>query len=169
MGGVMTRIHFLAASALAASLTLGGVAYAQGPGGPGRGGRFGAPGAGGLGLPVRELNLTDAQQDQIRDIVQRHRDDMRMVQERLREAREEQRKLIEGVPPNEGAIRAVTMQKLAPAEADAAVLQAQVHNEVWNVLTPDQQAQATKLQADRDTRIEKRQQQLQNRRQRRQQ
>lgn len=165
----MTRIHILAASALAVSLTLGGVAYAQGPGGPGRGGRFGAGGAAGLGLPVRELNLTDAQQDQIRDIVQRHRNEMRMVQDRLREAREEQRTLIEAVPPNEGAIRAVTLQKLAQAEADAAVLQAQVHNEVWNVLTPDQQAQATKLQADRDTRIEKRQQQFQNRRQRRQQ
>lgn len=165
----MTRIHFLAASIVAASLTVGGVAYAQGPAGPGRGGRFGGPGGIGLGLPVRELNLTDAQQDQIRDIVQRHRNDMRMVQDRLREAREEQRQLIQAVPPNEGAIRAETMQKLALAEADAAVLQAQVQSEVWNVLTPDQQAQAKKLQADRDTRIEKRQEKLQNRRQRTQQ
>jgi Spy/CpxP family protein refolding chaperone len=158
----MTRARFVAASVLAASLTLGGAAFAQGSGGPVRGGRFGGA-AGGLGLPVRELNLSDAQQDQIRDIVQRHRDEMRMVQDRLREAREEQRQAIEAVPLNEGAIRAVTTQQLANAEADAAILQARVRSEVWAVLTPDQQAQATKLRAARDTRKEQRQERLQNR------
>jgi len=158
----MTRVRLLAASALAASLVFGGVAFAQGPGpAPGaRGGRFAGPGGpgGAIGLPVRELNLTDAQQDQIRDIVQHHRDEMRTAQQQLREAREEQRKAIEAVPFDEGAIRAITTQKLAQAEADAAILQARVHSEVWNVLTPDQQAQAAKIEADRAPRRGKLQQ-----------
>ncbi|HVZ23902.1 MAG TPA: periplasmic heavy metal sensor [Vicinamibacterales bacterium] len=165
----MTTVRFLAAGALAASLTFGGAAFAQAPGGPGRAGRLGGPvGPAGpgfaLGLPVRELNLTDAQQDQIRDIVRQHRDEMLKAQARLREAREAQRKAIEALPVDEGAIRAITTQQLADAEADAAILQARVHSEVWAVLTPDQQAQAAKLQAARDTRIEQRQQRRQTRR-----
>jgi protein CpxP len=158
--------RFLTAGALAASLTFGGAAFAQGPGGAARGGRLGAPGgaAFAFAVPVRELNLTDAQQDQIRDIVRQHRDEMQQAQTRLRDAREAQRKAIQALPVNEGAIRAITTQQVADAEADAAILQARVHSEVWAVLTPDQQAQAAKLQADRDTRIEKRQQRRQNRR-----
>ena len=165
----MTRAHFLAVGVLAASLALGGAAFAQGPGGPGRGGRFGAPGSGGfggpggaIGLPVRELNLSDAQQDQIRDIVQRHRDEMRTAQDHLRTARDAQRKAVETVPVDEGAIRAVT-QQLADAETEAAILQARVHSDVWSVLTPDQQAQAKQLESRRESRIENREQRLQNR------
>jgi protein CpxP len=170
----MTRAHFLAVGALAASLALGGAAFAQGPGGPGgRGGRFGASGPGGfggpagaIGLPVRELNLSDTQQDQIKDIVQRRRDEMRTAQDHLRAARDAQRKAVETVPVDEGAIRAVT-QQLADAETDMAILQARVHSEVWSVLTPDQQAQAQKLESSRESRIQNREQRFQNRQQRR--
>lgn len=166
----MTRAHFLTVGVLAGSLALGVAAFAQGPGGAGgRVGRFGAAGPGGfrgpgaaIGLPVRELNLSDAQQDQIRDIVQRHRDEMRTAQDHLRTARDAQRKAVETVPVDEGAIRAMT-QQLADAETEAAILQARVHSEVWSILTADQQEQARKLESQRESRIETREQRFKNR------
>src|SRR5262245_59426658 len=57
-------------------------------GGPGRGGgRFGGPGGGPMGLmPMlpRELQLTDAQRDQIRNIAQSHRDEWKALADRGR-------------------------------------------------------------------------------------
>jgi Spy/CpxP family protein refolding chaperone len=140
----------VAAGVLMAGLLAGGAVFAQGPGGPGgrggpgRGGRFG--GAGDLALPLRELNLSDAQRQQVRDIVTRHAEQDRQVQERLRAAMDAQRKAVETLPVNEGAIRAASAD-LANAEADAAIARAHLRADVFQVLTPEQQDQAKKLQA----------------------
>ena len=61
--------------ALVAVLVAGSVAFAQGPAAGGR--RGGGPGFGGPGVELRGLDLTDAQRDQIRDIVQRYQQQMR--------------------------------------------------------------------------------------------
>ena len=44
--------------------------------------------------------------------------------------------------------------ELAAVEADAAVLQAKVHSEVFAVLTPEQQAKAAELKAQREVRAQ---------------
>jgi Spy/CpxP family protein refolding chaperone len=99
-------------------------------------------------LPLRELNLTEAQQQQIRDVEQSHRDANRQLQERLRAAENAQRKAIETEPVNEGLIRSAS-QALADVEADAAVARAQLRSQIFALLTPEQQAQAKKLEASR--------------------
>ena len=71
--------------ALAALLAGGAALYAQGgPGGNrGRGaGGFGSGGPGG-GLPLRELNLTDAQRDQVRQVMQQYRPQFQALNERV--------------------------------------------------------------------------------------
>lgn len=152
-----------AAVALVAGLA-GGV-YAQGDG-PGRHGGFGPGGRGAFGhagFGLRQLDLTDAQRTQVRDVMQRHRDEMQQAGKRLREAHEAQRAAIEAVPVNESLIRS-TSQALANAQTDMALLQARVHNEVWSLLTPDQQKKANDLKATRETRKKERLQQRQDQR-----
>ena len=145
----MNRFRTMAAGAVVAAVLVTGVASAQGPrrGGPGRG--LGGPG--GVALPIGALNLTDAQQQQVRDIRQQEREAMQQLEERLRTAREAQRAAIETVPVNEGLIRQ-TSDVLADIQAEAAIRQAHVYNQVWAVLTPAQQAEAKKLRGDRQAR-----------------
>lgn len=137
------------AGALMLGMLAGGTAYAQQPPDrPGRGFRGGGPGGPGPMLALRELNLTDAQQDQIRAIREQHRDEIRQAETQVRNALEAQRKAVETTPVNEGSIRSTTAD-LAEAQTNAAIVQAHVFSETWAVLTPAQQAQAKKLQADR--------------------
>jgi periplasmic protein CpxP/Spy len=96
----------------------------------------------------RQLGLTDEQQQQIRAAMTSHREEFKSVAERVRKAREAQQTAIEQVPLNEPQIRAASSE-LAAAEADAAVLRARVHEQVFSLLTPDQQTKAKSLAAER--------------------
>jgi protein CpxP len=96
----------------------------------------------------RQLGLTDEQQQQIRAAMTSHREEFKGVADRVRKAREAQQAAIEQVPLNEPQIRAASSE-LAAAEADAAVLRARVHEQVFSLLTPDQQTKAKSLAAER--------------------
>jgi protein CpxP len=135
-----------------AGLLATGVAFAQGPrGGPGgRGGR-GEFGPGGLGIPLRQLNLTEAQQTQLQQIREQHRADMQSAMQKLAAAREAQRAAIESVPSDEAKITSLT-QDMTQAEVDVAIQTARLNTAVWNVLTKEQRDRLTKLRAERQTR-----------------
>jgi Spy/CpxP family protein refolding chaperone len=120
------------------------VAGAQGERGPMHGGRGFMGGIAGL----RQLGLTDDQRQQIRAAASAHRDEFKSVFERVRTARQAQQAAIEQVPLNEPQIRAASAE-LAAAEADAAVLRARVHEQVFSLLTPEQQTKAKSLAAER--------------------
>ena len=165
----MKRVsYFVTGAVMAALLATGASTYAQGPGLGRRGGGPGGFGGPGVALPLRDLNLSDAQQQQIRDIRDRHRDESQQIGERLRTAAEAQRKGVEATPVNESLIRS-TAQQLADVQADAAVQRAQIRSEMLSVLTADQRAQLSKLQADREARAQQFRQNQQQRRQPRQQ
>src|SRR5690242_16682702 len=91
----MNRLRSLTAAVAMVALAAG-VVYAQGPrpGGPGGRGRLGPLG----GLPLRELQLTDAQQQQVKDIRSRHEADIRDAMTRLQKARQTQQAAVEAVP-----------------------------------------------------------------------
>ena len=118
---MVRHFRILGVSALVAALVSGGaLLYAQGPepGGPrGRGPGFGGPGA---GLSLRALDLTDAQQEQVRQLTQQNREQMRSLMDRMRVAQEARREAVEAVPFNESQVRAA-MKDVAEAEADLAV------------------------------------------------
>ena len=140
------------------------VAFAQGPrgGGPfgGRGGR-GPLGPGGLAL--NQLNLSDTQREQVREIRERYREQTQQVVQRLNAAAEKQRQAIETLPVNETLITSAT-QDMNAVQVDMAIQEARLNSEIWSVLTPEQQAQATKLRADRKAQMEQRRQEFQQQR-----
>jgi periplasmic protein CpxP/Spy len=155
----------MTATAIALVAGLAGAVAAQDPGGPGGrhgGGRgFGPERA---GVPLHALELSDAQRTQVREVMQSQREDMQAISTRLREAHKAQREAIETVPVNEALVRA-TSQALAAVETDMALLQARIHSQVWGVLTPDQQAKAKELKAQREARAQERGERRQRQRQ----
>lgn len=150
-----------AVAALLLVIGLGTAVDAQGDG-PGRRRPFG-PGRGGF-AGFAQLDLTDAQREQAREVMQRHRSEMQEVGTRLREAHQAQRAAIETTPVNEGLIRS-TAQALANAQTEMALVQARIHSEVWSLLTPEQQEKAKQLKSERAARVKQR---LERRRPRRQ-
>jgi protein CpxP len=153
----MNRVRSFTTAAALSAVLAGGVAFAQGggrgPGGPGGRG-FGGPGA---GLPLRGLNLTEAQQQQVQAVRQQYREQTRTVAEKLRAAFDAQRQAVEAVPADESAIRATT-QSLAEAQTEMALQQARVNAEIYGLLTPEQQTQLKKLQAERKVRAQQQRQ-----------
>jgi Spy/CpxP family protein refolding chaperone len=150
----MTRCRSLTAGVLVVGLLAAGAAFAQGePGRPGgRGGRGGPGGPrGAVDLPLAQLNLTDAQRQQVRDLTQRRLQAGEEVQQRLRAAMDARRAAVNALPVNEGAIRSTTADLVA-AETEAAILQAHLRADIVALLTPEQQDQLKKVEAARAAR-----------------
>jgi Spy/CpxP family protein refolding chaperone len=166
---MIRRSRVLALTAFVLVLVGGSLAIGQvlGPGGfRGRGPGMGPGGPGALGLPLAELNLTDAQREQVRQLMEQFQAQNRTLFERVRQGEEARRNAVETTPVDESRIRTV-MQQLAEAETELAVQRARLHSEIHALLTPEQQAQAQKLRADREARLKQRQDRLQQRLQQR--
>jgi protein CpxP len=165
------RIKVVAAAAAVAVVTVVGAASVLAQGGPGgHGGRgFGGPRFGrmaGVGL-LRGLDLTTEQRTQVRGIFEQHRDELRKTGERVGAAFKAQNDAVTALPVDENAIRAKSTE-LAAAQADAAVLRARIHSEVFQILTPEQQQKAQQLRTERQQRMQERRQRFEERRQERQ-
>jgi protein CpxP len=109
-----------------------------------------------------ELNLSETQRDQIRDVRQRHEADLTQARDRVRKARDAHRAAVEALPVDEARIRA-TSQTLAEAQTEMSVLRARVHGEVWALLTPEQQTRAQELRQQRQERMKERRDRMQKR------
>jgi len=158
----MDRVRKIVVTAgLVALMSAGAVAlFAQG--GPGRGaGQAGPGGPGGrgfgAGFALGQLDLSDAQKQQVRDIMQRHREQSRATMERLQQAMQAQRAAINQVPVNEAAVRQASAS-LAAVQADAAVEEARLHADIFSILTVEQQEKAKQLEAQARARGQERRQ-----------
>jgi Spy/CpxP family protein refolding chaperone len=162
----MTRIGVgVGAAVLTVSLAAGVFAAVQGPGGfggpgrfggPGGPGRMGGPGRGGPmagGLPLAELGLTDAQQQQVRSTRESHQAEIKGLADRTMAAREALHAATTSGTFDEGLIR-TRAAELAAVESDVAVAHARIYSEIFGILTPEQQAKAKEIQANRQERIQ---------------
>ena len=160
----MNRFRSLAWGVALVALLATSVAYAQEPPGGGFGGRGGRGfGPGGPGLALNELNLTDAQREQVREIRDRYQEQIQTLSRRLGDLTAKQRQAIETVPVNETLITSAT-QDMTQAQVEVAIQEARINADIWSVLTPEQQAKATKLRAERKAQMEQRRQENQQRR-----
>jgi len=130
-----------------------------GPGGPmGRGGMFGPGLDGPLGLLRMlgpRLNLTDAQRDQLKSIAAAHKTEWQALADRARTAHEALNDAIMADKLDDATIRA-NAAELAAVEADIAVASAHARAEAWQILTPEQQAQAKQFQTEMKNRMKER-------------
>jgi periplasmic protein CpxP/Spy len=145
-----------------------------GPGGPGGPGGFfrgrggpGGPGFGGAMGLLRGLDLTDEQRTKVRELMDGNREALEAIGDRLVAAHRAQNEAVTASPYDEQAIRAKAAD-VAAVMADAAVLHAKIHSEVFALLTPEQQAKAAELKAQRQARVDQVRERVQERRGRRQ-
>ena len=110
----------------------------MGPGGPG----------GLLGPMLRQLNLTSDQQDRVKQILDSHRADQQALGQRAMTAHQALQDAMTSSTFDEATIRARAAD-VAAVDADAAVAEARLYGEVFQILTPDQQAKAQQLQQER--------------------
>jgi protein CpxP len=120
-----------------------------------------APGP--IGLPLRELDLSEAQRTQVRSIMESHAAAQREIGDRLRAAHQALEAAVTAETMDEAAIRARSAD-LAAVQADAAVLRARIHQEIFSILTAEQQARARELRAQAEARLQERAGQLRQRR-----
>lgn len=113
--------------------------------------RLPRPGAFGQPLLVERLaarlDLSDAQKAEIRGILRAHAPELAAEARRVADGRKALFATIHTHPPVEAEVR-VAAAAVAAAEADLAVSRAQVADEVYGVLTPEQQAEADEIRAD---------------------
>jgi len=153
----MFRIHALNPTILCAALTVAVVSVATPPllraqpqdTAPGLEIPLGRPGLlqrvlGPLFPILRRLQVTPDERQQIQQMLQGHRDEIRALEQRLIEARRPLFAAVYVEPFDEGTIRDRSATAAAVA-ADAAVLRATVRTEIFAVLTPDQQTRAMVL------------------------
>jgi protein CpxP len=158
----MDRVRKIVVTAGIVAVMAGGAVAIFAQGGPGRGaGALGPGGPGGrgfaAGFALGQLDLSDAQKQQVRDIMQRHRQQSQPVMDRLQQAMQAQRAAINAVPVNEAAVRQAAAA-LAAVEADMAVDQARMHADIFSILTVEQQEKAKQLEAQGQARAQERRQ-----------
>jgi Spy/CpxP family protein refolding chaperone len=163
----MTK-RILVAAGLVAALAGGtAVGFAQGPGGrggpgiegPGRGPRGGGPR---VDFGLRGVELTDAQREQVRSIMQSHRTEFDNIGKALREAHRAFAEATRADALDEATIRARSTA-VANAMADEAILRAKVRSEVHALLTAEQHQQLKERETAMQKRIQERQQRQQQR------
>ena len=108
------------------------------------------------------LNLTDAQEEQVKNILESHRDELKALGDRAMEAQQALHAAVTADALDEGLIRARAADRAA-VEADLAVAHARIHAEVFRILTPEQQTQAKEMQSNMQQRQSQRRERLQER------
>jgi periplasmic protein CpxP/Spy len=121
-------------------------------GGPGG---FGGPGGpmGMLPMLGRQLNLTDAQKDQIKSIAASHQNEWKAISDRERTAHDALNAAIMTDPVNDALVRQKSAE-VAAVEADTAVARAHARAEVFQILTADQKTQLKDLQTKMKDRMQ---------------
>jgi Spy/CpxP family protein refolding chaperone len=144
----------LGAGLLALTAVAGAFAHAQDPGpnpprpfrGRGPGGPDGPGGLRGPGGPMgmlprlgRDINLTDAQRDQIKAIAESHKADWNALADRARTARIALNDTVTADSIDEALIRQKSSE-VAAVDADIAVARARAYAAVVQILTAEQKA-----------------------------
>lgn len=99
------------------------------------------------------LNLTDAQQAQVKTIMQKEHPLMKPLFQQSRQIEQQLRQYEQGTY-DEAKVRALATQK-AQVEVELTVQKTRIHNELFQVLTPDQQAKMKDFEARREARMQK--------------
>ncbi|MGC2196676.1 MAG: Spy/CpxP family protein refolding chaperone [Terriglobales bacterium] len=125
------------------------VKTAQGPGH--RGGGFGGHM---LGFNADYLDLTDAQQAQMKDILAKEKPTFRPLMQQLAQGHQQMRQFEQAGAFDEAKVRAIATQQ-SQAMTEMMVQKARIKSELMAVLTPEQKDKMAKHEARREARFQK--------------
>jgi len=110
-----------------------------------------------LGFFADYLNLTDTQQAQVKSIMQKERPTLKPLMQQSRQIDQQLHQFAIGTY-DEAKVRALATQK-AQVEAELTVQRTRIHNELFQVLTTDQQSKMKEVEARHEARMQKHMQQ----------
>ncbi len=106
-----------------------------------------------MGFFAKQLDLTDAQRTQMKDVMQKEHATMRPLMQQVHQLDQQLRQYVEGAY-DETKVQALVSQQ-AQTLVQAKVQETRVHNELYQLLTPDQQAKLKELEANHEVRMQK--------------
>jgi protein CpxP len=113
-----------------------------------------------LGFYADYLDLSSAQQDQIKAIWQKEKPTLQPLMQQMKQFHSQMNQLEQGGTFDEAKVRALAGQQ-SQTMVEMAVQRARIKSEMLQVLTPDQKAKFAAFQAKREQRMQKHMQHLQ--------
>ena len=107
----------------------------------------------GMEFFAKYLNLTDAQRTQMKAVVHKEYATMKPLRQQVHEMEHQLMPYVEGTY-DEAKVQALVAQQ-AQNLVQLKVLETRVHNELYQLLTPDQQAKMKEFEANREARMQK--------------
>jgi Spy/CpxP family protein refolding chaperone len=107
-----------------------------------------------LGFYTDYLDLTDAQQAQMKDIIAKVKPSIQPLMQQLRQGHQQMKQLEQAGTFDEAKVRAVAGQQ-TQAMTELMVQKARIKSELMAVLTPDQKDKMAKFEAKRQARFQK--------------
>jgi protein CpxP len=105
-----------------------------------------------MGFFARQLNLTDDQKSQMKTIMHTAHPAMKTLYAQQHQIEVQLHQYVEG-NYNDAKVRALATQK-AQIEVELTVAQFKLHNQLYQLLTPDQQSQVKELEAKHEARMQ---------------
>ena len=105
-----------------------------------------------MGFFAKALNLTDEQKAQMKTIMQKEHPTMKPLFQQEHQIDRELRAYVEG-PYDEAKVRTLATQK-AQIDVERTVAETRVHNQLYQLLTADQQAKLKQMEANHEARMQ---------------
>jgi Spy/CpxP family protein refolding chaperone len=105
-----------------------------------------------MGFMAKQLNLTDDQKTQMKAVWQKESPNVKPLFQQQRQIDQQLRQYVEG-PFDEARVQALAAQK-AQIQAQMTVAETRIHNQMYQLLTPDQQAQLKQIEAKHEARMQ---------------
>ncbi len=109
-----------------------------------------------MAFSAKQLNLTDDQKTQMKAIMQKEHPAMKPLFEQKRQIEMQLRQYVEGTF-DQAKVQALAAQK-AQIDAQLTVQETRIHNQLYQLLTPDQQTKLKDIEAQHEGRMQHRMQ-----------
>ena len=106
-----------------------------------------------MGFFARKLNLTDEQKAQMKTILEKQHPTMKPLFQQERQIDQQLRQYVEGTF-DQAKVQALATQK-AQVDIQLTVARTRIHNQLYQVLTSDQQAQLKQMEASHEERMQR--------------
>jgi len=107
----------------------------------------------GMGFFAKYLDLTDAQRTQMKAVMHKEHATMKPLMQQVHQMDQQLRQYVEGTY-DEAKVQALVSQQ-AQTLVQVKVQETRIHNELYQLLTPDQQAKMKEFEANREARMQK--------------
>lgn len=105
-----------------------------------------------MGFPLKQLDLTDAQRAQVKEVMQKEHSTMKPLMQQMHTMQQQLKQYSEGTY-DEAKVQALVTQQ-SQTLVQLKVQETRIHNEVYQLLTSDQQAKLKEIEANHEARMQ---------------